>query len=214
VGDLPGGGGTVITVKFLVNLSAPDDDLSVTATIDPADAVSESNEGNNTQNETTTVSGSSCAMEFCVDLVAAQLQQSVNPVGVGDPVTYTLTVANIGATPVTINSGGKRLVFFDLFGNVTYTDPPASSSSDVTCTTVSAPNTTHMFNDCVGTLGPGEAVTLTLTVTVNGGTTVTARGWVDPDDVVDESNDHEPRPPDPPATLGNNVIFKVTTVNP
>ena len=48
-------------------------------------------------------------------------------------------------------------------------------------------------------------------MTVNGGTTVSARGWADPADKIDDFDDAQPRPPDPPVALGNNVIFKVTT---
>ena len=44
-------------MNFIVNLGASDDALIFTATIDPANAFTESNEGNNTASETTTVSG-------------------------------------------------------------------------------------------------------------------------------------------------------------
>ena len=212
-GNLPGGGSTNLTVNFIVNLGASDDPLTFTATIDPANAFTESNEGNNTASETTTVSGDTCTTATCIDLVAAQLTASANPVANGGSLTYTLTVVNIGATATTL-SGSDPLVFFDLFGNVS-TAVPTSSNPAVACNTnaASVPGS-NLLSDCFGNLGPGESVTLTLTVTVNGGTTVSARGWADPTDVIEEFNDHQPRPPDPPVTLGNNVIFKVTTVTP
>jgi len=212
-GNLAGGGSTNLTVNFIVNLSAPDDPLTFTATIDPANAFTESNEGNNTASETTTVSGAGCATEFCIDLVAAQLTASANPVATGGSLTYTLTVVNIGATATTLSSS-VPLIFFDVFGN-TSTAVPTSSNSAVTCVNDSGSIAgVKLFNNCFGNLGPGESVTLTLTVTVNGGTTVSARGWADPTDAIDEFDDAQPRPPDMPVTLGNNVIFKVTTVTP
>ena len=200
-------------MNFIVNLSAPDDPLAFTATIDPANAFTESNEGNNTASETTTVSGAGCATEFCIDLVAAQLTASANPVATSGSLTYTLTVVNIGATATTL-SGSEPLIFFDIFGN-TSTAVPTSSNAAVSCVNDSGSIAgVKLFNNCFGNLGPGESVTLTLTVTVNGGTTVSARGWADPADKIDEFDDAQPRPPDPPVTLGNNVIFKVTTVTP
>ena len=68
-GDLPAGGDTTITVTLNVLLGAPDD-LVLTATIDPDADFAESDEGNNTQIEATTVSGDTCTVSPCIDLVA------------------------------------------------------------------------------------------------------------------------------------------------
>ena len=205
-GDLPAGGDTAITLNFLVQMGASAD-LNLSATIDPGNAFPEPNEGNNTQTETTTVSGGGCPDPFCIDLVAAQLTESVDPVATGANVTYSLTIANIGALPATLS--GSQLAFFDLFGNVTLV---AYGSSDpaFSCSTVSA-TPSALLSDCFGDLAPGQAVTLTIEVTVNGGSTVTSRALADPNDVVPEFNDFLPGPP---QTFGNNLIFQVTTVTP
>ena len=205
-GDLPGGGNTAITLNFLVNMSASAD-LTLTATIDPGNAFPEPNETNNSQTETTTVSGGGCPNPDCVDLVAAQLDDSPDPVATSANVTYTLVIANIGALPASL--GGSQLAFFDLFGNVSLVSY-GTSDATITCSTVSS-TTSQLLSDCVGDLGPGQAVTLTITVTVNGGTTVTAKALVDPLNVVPEFNDFDAGPP---MTFGNNLIFQVTTVTP
>jgi uncharacterized repeat protein (TIGR01451 family) len=205
-GDLPGGGSTTITLNFLVSMTASAD-LSLTATIDPGDAFPEPDNTNNSQTETTTVSGTGCADPNCVDLVAAQLHDSVDPVATGGNVTYTLVIANTGAFPATL--GGSQLAFFDLFGNVTLV---AYGSSDpaIACSTFSS-TSSQLLSDCFGDLGPGQSVTLTIEVTVNGGSTVTAKAEVDPGHVVAEFNDYDPGPP---PTWGNNLIFQVTNVTP
>ena len=205
-GDLPGGGSTTITLNFLVSMTASAD-LSLTATIDPANAFPEPDETNNAQTETTTVSGTGCPDPNCVDLVAAQLHDSVDPVATGANVTYTLVIANTGALAASL--GGSQLAFFDLFGDVTLV-AYGSSNPAITCATVVA-NSSSLLSDCFGDLGPGQSVTLTIEVTVNGGATVTAKAELDPLLAVAEFNDFDPGPP---ATWGNNLIFQVTNVTP
>ena len=209
---MPGGGSTAIAVKFLVNLSAPDS-LELSATVDPGNAFTEANESNNTDTETTSVGGAGCHTPFCIDLVAATLDGSPNPVQATHEVTFVFTIANIGATSTSASGGFHAL--FDLFGDVDTTQTITSSLGAITCSlngsTVPGSN---MLNDCTGDLGPGEIVTLTLTTTVNSGTTVTARGVADPDNVVPEESDFDP-PSGPPFTsFGNNLLFKVVNVTP
>jgi len=211
-GNMPGGGSTAIAVKFLVNLSAPDS-LELSATVDPGNAFTEANESNNTDTETTSVGGAGCHTPFCIDLVAATLDGSPNPVQATHEVTFVFTIANIGATSTSASGGFHAL--FDLFGDVDTTQTITSSLGAITCSlngsTVAGSN---MLNDCTGDLGPGEIVTLTLTTTVNSGTTVTARGVADPDNVVPEESDFDP-PSGPPFTsFGNNLLFKVVNVTP
>lgn len=205
-GDLPGGGSTTITLNFLVAMTASAD-LTLTAAIDPANAFPDGNPGNNSQTETTTVSGTGCADPNCVDLVTAQLHDSVDPVATGANVTYTLVIANTGAFPAAL--GGAQLAFFDLFGNVSAV-AYGTSNPAITCAAVSA-TPSALLSDCFGDLAPGQSVTLTIEVTVNSGATVTARAVADPTDVVDEFNDFDAGPP---QTYGNNLIIQVTNVTP
>jgi uncharacterized repeat protein (TIGR01451 family) len=96
-GNLPSGGTTVITVVTDVTATAPPDtSVTVTATADPALAIVEDDETNNTKSQTTTVSAS-CATG-CVDLVASPIVVSPAAVHVGDTATFIVGVGNAGDT--------------------------------------------------------------------------------------------------------------------
>ena len=174
IGDLPAGGNTVITVKLTVVL-APPGDLVLSATIDPANAFAEVNEGNNTQTETTTVSGSVCTA--CVDLVSALLTASPDPVTSGGTITFKYVLVNAGDQPTTF-AAGQQIAFFDFFG--THTGFSISSSdAAVTCTSVSS-TLTSVLNDCVGNLGGGQGVTITATISGVSGADIIAFATADP----------------------------------
>lgn len=208
VGDLPGGGSTVITVTSLVLLDAPDD-LTLAATIDPDGDFAETDEGNNTQSEVTAVSGDACAAPPCVDLVAAQLVPSAVEARAGEPVSFALVVINAGDSPAQMPSPADPLIFFDMFGDVTL-GSYASSSPAVTC--APSPFTVpgaSLLSTCTGQLGPGESVTLTTTVTVNGGASVTAVGLADPTNQIAEIVDFAGAPP-----FGNNRIARTLALTP
>jgi len=208
VGDLPGGGSTVIAVTSLVLLNAPSA-LTLTATIDPDGAFAESHENDNTQSEVTAVSGAPCATSPCIDLVAAQLVPSAAEVRAGDSVSFDLVVVNTGDSPAQMPDPADPLIFFDLFGDVTL-GSYASSSPAVTCAT--SPSTTpssNLLSACTGQLAPGERVTLTITVSVNGGASVTAVGLVDPTGQIAEHVDFADVPP-----FGNNRLARTIAINP
>ena len=212
VGDLPGGGNTVITLDFIVHLTATEN-LTVSATIDPDDVFVEANPNNNTASEVTTVSGTGCTgTPFCVDLATVQPTGSPDPVAPGGQATYGVTVVNTGAISTADNqvNGSVELVFFDLFGDVSNVTPTATSGW--TCSVVSHVAGAHLLSNCTGELGPGQSVTFSVTVTVNGGTGVTLKALADPDDTLDEVNDFQPKPPDPVVTFGNNLAIKVFKV--
>jgi uncharacterized repeat protein (TIGR01451 family) len=174
IGDLPAGGNTVITVKLTVVL-APPGDLVLSATIDPANAFTEVNEGNNTQTETTTVSGSVCT--GCVDLVSALLTATPDPVTSGGSITFKYVLVNAGDQPTTF-AAGQQIAFFDFFG--THTGFAISSSdAAVTCTSISS-TLTSVLNDCVGNLGGGQGVTITATISGVSGADITAFATADP----------------------------------
>jgi hypothetical protein len=136
-----------------------------------------------------------------------------DPVAPGNAATYSVTVVNIGAVSTADGSvnATPETVWFDLFGDVTNVTPTSSSGS-FSCSVVDFTAGAHLFSDCTGELAPGQSVTFTVTVTVNSGTGVTVRGLADPADSLEEVNDFQPRPPDPPATFGNNLVIKVFKV--
>ena len=213
VGTLAGGGSTVITVNFFVHLTASDN-LNLTAEIDRAHTFTESVETNNSASEVTTVSGDNCIGTIaCVDLVAVQATGTPDPVAPGNAATYSVTVVNIGAVSTADGSvnATPETVWFDLFGDVTNVTPTSSNPS-FSCSVFEFTPGAHLFSDCTGELAPGQSVTFTVTVTVNSGTGVTVRGLADPGDSLEEVNDFQPRPPDPPATFGNNLVIKVFKV--
>jgi uncharacterized repeat protein (TIGR01451 family) len=201
-GDLPGSGNTVITVTAAVNLGAPDD-LNLTATIDPDGVFAEADEGNNSQDEVTTVSGDTCTSTPCIDLVATQLTASIDPIPSGSSVTFNFTVVNIGDTPTSLVPG-ERLLHFDLSGAHT-SFARASSNPAIVC--VTDPATTanvNLFTNCEGNLGPGEGVTITVTLNGVTGASVSALGLADPFNLVPEFI--EPSP--------NNTLSKTVTIQP
>ncbi len=204
VGDLPGGGDTVITVTFAVLLGAPDD-LNLTATIDPGDLFAETTEGNNSQTEVTTVSGDTCTASPCVDLVAAQLVESSDPVQPGAALTYDYALVNVGdsstaldPTPVT----GEPLTFFDILGNFAV-GTITSSNPAVTCVVngASSPGSSLLL-DCFGNLGGGQGTVITVNLTAGLAGSITATGNADPGLDVDEFLET------------NNTISVTTTVAP
>src|SRR5262249_30819922 len=131
-------------------------------------------------------------------------------------VTYKLVLVNTGALATSLG-GTDPIAFFDVFGKLDAGSVPVPTSSNpaITCSTNGGTTPgSNVLSDCFGNLGPGESATLTVTVKAVGGSTVTGRGIADPTDKVNETNDFQPRPPDPPVTFGNNLIIKVTNVVP
>jgi uncharacterized repeat protein (TIGR01451 family) len=184
-GDLPAGESTVITATFAVLLGAPDD-LNLTATIDPDNAFPEIDETNNTKTEVTTVSGDTCTSTPCVDLVAAQLTATPDPVPNAGAVTFHFVVVNVGDSPAILTPPDppdpliNPILWFDVLGNYT-SITRTSSNPGITCST--DPSTTpgaNLLSDCVGKLGPGEGVTITVTASGVSGADITANGTVDP----------------------------------
>ncbi|HEY0592456.1 MAG TPA: CARDB domain-containing protein, partial [Thermoanaerobaculia bacterium] len=183
VGNLPGGGNTTITVNLTTLVAAPmPPDLTLTATIDPADTFPETNEGNNTKTQVTTVSaGGTCSA--CVDLVASQLKITPEIAVSGGSLTVTFQVVNIGDSPTALNPLSDRLLSLLVLSDGTVSAAAATSSSaSVTCS-VGASGANFMRNDCKGNLAPSEGVTITVTTTVTG-TGAFVFGTADPDDLI------------------------------
>jgi uncharacterized repeat protein (TIGR01451 family) len=187
VGDLPAGGDTTVTVSEIVLVQPiPAPDLVLSATIDSAHAFAESDEGNNTKTETTTISGLTCSN--CIDLVAAQLVASTEPLASGGSETFTFQVVNVGDTSTATNPVTDTLIQFDYASGISLTPGvPVSSNPAITCTNaVTGANFATV--KCVGNLGPGEGVTITVPVNnVHGD--LFAAGTADPNFKVSESNE-------------------------
>ena len=90
------GASTTLTIPLTIQAGAPPK-LTVKVTTDPLDAILETNEANNAQQEDTTVVLASCTL--CVDVVAGQVIASVNPAVNDTDVTYQFVVTNVGDLP-------------------------------------------------------------------------------------------------------------------
>jgi len=191
-GDLPAGGDTTITLKFAVLLGAPDD-LVLKATVDPNSEITESNEGNNTAEETTTVTGQTCQGLACVDLVAAQVTGSPEPYPNNGTVTFSYVLVNVGDTATALDpdpTHGQRLTHFDVsgaFASFTRTITPTNPASVITCQNdpASVPNASVLSN-CFGNLGAGEGVIITIKLTGVTSNTATASALADPFGLIPE----------------------------
>lgn len=95
-GDLIAGQSTTITASLTVGVAAPNV-LTVNVTADPLDAITETDETNNSQTETTTVTHEQCT--GCIDLQMGQVLATPNPAPNGSNITYQFTVTNIGDLP-------------------------------------------------------------------------------------------------------------------
>ena len=213
-GTMPGGGDTTITVALTVLLSLiPPADLALTATIDPPYAghpngdFAESQEGNNSATETTTVSGTTCAN--CVDLVASQLIAAPGYTGFGvTDQTFTAQVVNVGDVPTALDPMSDELLRFVVYANtgsfsidtLTFSNP---AFEPLCTTTPTGTPVTFVTVSCKGNLAPSEGLTITFHVTSVTGELV-SYVWADPTDKITNSS----TPPE--FREDNNLIF--TTV--
>ena len=203
-GDLPGGGTTTIIVSFTTLLSAPPPtSVSLTATIDPAGAFMETNEGNNTLTQVTTISGTACTS--CIDLIAAQLVANPDPANSGDTVHITFDIVNTGDEPTALDPAHDHLLSLNVVSDGSFAmATPTSSNPAVVCTTDSFGFFLFQFEmtSCKGNLGPGQGVTIKLDVPNVTGSELLLTGNADPDGKVTESNE------------GNNQLNNSVVINP
>jgi len=177
----------------------PPTDLQLTATIDPPVAghpqghFSETNEGNNSQTEVTTVSGTSCAN--CVDLVAAQLVAVPGFTdGSNTDQTFVAQVVNVGDVSTALNPVTDPLVRLAVIANTgsfTSVDAPVLSNPAFAplCTTATAPLIgpfTVVTVTCNGNLAPAEGLTIALTIHGVSGDLLSFV-FADPNDVITNS---------------------------
>ena len=163
-GDFPAGGSTTITVTATVQVGAPPD-LTLVATVDPANAFTETDEGNNSKTEVTTVSNATCTTSPCLDLVLTQLTGSPLPVAAGGTATFTFVVTNVGDTATPANGAHIHFGVLNNFSAASITAP-----AGWTCNLVggqTAPPDMEWF--CDGTLAAGAGATFTITATASAG---------------------------------------------
>jgi hypothetical protein len=119
----------------------------------------------------------------------------------GGSETFTFQVVNVGDTSTATNPVTDTLIKFEYASVVSLTPGiPVSSNPAITCTaTPSGSPVNAAIVKCVGNLGPGEGVTITVPITNVVGD-LFAAGTVDPDGKVAESNE------------GNNVLTQSVVV--
>ena len=212
-GDLPGGGDTTITVKLTVMATLiPPTDLTLSATIDPTSGpgddgeFTESNEGNNTQSETTTVSGVACAS--CIDLVASEMV--ANPAITGSSTTFTAQIINVGDQSTNLNGTTDNLFRLDViatsgtFTPGTLTLSTGANPADV-CTTTTQIANIWIQIACRGNLGPATGLTMTYDVSAVTGD-LFGQIFADPDDLIDATST-------PPEFREDNNLLYTTVVH-
>jgi uncharacterized repeat protein (TIGR01451 family) len=179
-GDLPAGGTTTILASFVVMSAGAPPSVELTATIDPGDLFAETDEGNNTETEPTTISGATCSA--CVDLVAAQLTASPEPVAAGGTVTYKFLVVNLGDQPSALVMGQPLLsLAATSIGGSVGAITIDSGDPMFPCTPAFViPPATPSSGSCEGNLIPGQGITITFTVPGVTGTGVSVTGTADP----------------------------------
>jgi len=206
-GDLPAGGDTTLSVEYTVVGGAPSD-LQLTAVVDAPGQITETNEGNNSATQTTTVAGDSCpAPSPCIDLVSAQLIGTPDPYPNNASVTMSYILVNVGDASTALDTTvpatplldpKEPLLFFDLVGahsGWTRTITPTNPATTITCVQ-RADTATSLLQNCYGNLGPGEGVKITVTFTGATSNSVSASGQADPLNLVVE------------FTNSNNNIFR------
>jgi uncharacterized repeat protein (TIGR01451 family) len=194
-------GSTTITAQMTVDSSAPPPaQLSITVTADPDDAITESDETNNTKTEITTVSGTVCGGQPCVDLLASAAGTPVVSVSGGGLATYFATVTNVGNAIVPDSPAWS--IDFTLTGPGTMLAPVAPAG--VTC----LPNgsgwrcTSNAGGADGMDLGPGASASFTVTVLYLAPGSGIFQMLADPTLAVTE------------LTTSNNIAIVPTVINP
>jgi hypothetical protein len=173
-GDLLAGQSTTITAKLTVGVAAPNT-LTVSVSADPLDVIHETDETNNAQTETTTVTHTQCTS--CVDLQMGQILATPNPIPDGTTATYQFTVTNIGDLPAVPTLPNRIVVAIDLDRDANEsTRVSASATNGFTC--VNNP----LFGTGLGQSPVNPEILCTSPdagLAAAGGTTVTVKAHVD-----------------------------------
>ena len=210
-GDLPGGGGnTIITVTLTVDTNAPNN-LKLKATIDPGNAFGESDETNNEFTAVTSVTGSVCTSSPCFDIAVADIDASAQSISSGDDVTFTVSVVNIGDSPISPTTvWDMHFLWSGTTGTMSVTGP-----AGITCANYPPLSLDTLHQHCVSTtltdamdLGPGDGITFTVTVSTTSAGTGELGAIADIFDTIQGEFDEYPA--NPPS---NNEATEVIDVN-
>jgi len=197
-GSLAAGQSTNVTIEFQVLASTPTSH-KLDVKVDEANTVAESNKANNNDSETTTVTGSLCTA--CIDLVAGGFLVTPDPAVAGQSLTRIATVSNAGDISTASEGADAAKVWVFVDGSLETVDS-FSATGGFTCTKDDTTFAPFVIVECVGDLGPGDgvAVTVNSTVTASGGETLQATVVADPLDAL------------PQFTTANDVVTEGTTV--
>jgi uncharacterized repeat protein (TIGR01451 family) len=199
LGDIANGDSVDITI-----VTTADTDGSALNSVSVTGDQTDSNGSNDSDTETTTINPPPPETDLAITKT-----DSVDPVTVGDPVTYTVTVTNNGpddATGVT--------AIDTLPGKVTYV---SATPSQGTCSQAGG-----VITCTLGAIANGDNATITITGSANSAGTATNNASVSGDQAdPNASNDSDsedttinsppPPPPDPEADV---AVAKVDTVDP
>ncbi|MFL5926968.1 MAG: CARDB domain-containing protein, partial [Gaiellaceae bacterium] len=106
-GSLLAGKTTTLTIRFDTDASAVPG-VTSDVKVDSGDAITESDEGNNTDTEVTTISAAFCSS--CIDLVMGPIFAAPEPVANGDEVTWNFDVTNVGDLPTSTDPAPHDVV--------------------------------------------------------------------------------------------------------
>jgi uncharacterized repeat protein (TIGR01451 family) len=202
-GSLLPGQATNVSLVFQILAGTPTSH-TLSVKVDPTNTIVESSEANNDDTEVTTVTGSLCTS--CVDLVAGGILDTPDPVAPGGAMTLIATVSNAGDTSTAVLGADQAVVWVIPDSRMTIGTFSATGGFDCTQTSFFGID----LIECVGDLGPGQGVAVTVNVTADGaadGDTLSTSVLADPFDVFPEGtgSDHE-------FTNDNNIASTSTSV--
>jgi hypothetical protein len=171
-GDLLAGKTTTLTIKFDTTAAAAPS-VQSDITVDSGNVVAESDEGNNTAHETTSISASICSS--CIDLVMGPIFGVPDPVANSADVTWNFDVTNVGDLPTSTDPGPHPVVITANVDSVDneYSNVVASTSNPgFTCVVTAPPAFPAPAGApevvCTGAnLGAGEGVLVSVTATAH-----------------------------------------------
>ncbi len=188
-GNLAAGQSTNVSIVFQV-LAASPTSHTLDVRVDPADDVAESSELNNDDTEVTTVTGSLCTN--CVDLVAGGILDTPDPVAPGGAMTYIATMSNAGDLSTAVLGADSASLWMLIDSRLTL--GTYSATGGFACTDFIFFGA--QIVQCVGDLGPGAGVAVTVNATASGaadGDLLASSLFADPGDIFPEGTgfDHE-----------------------
>ncbi len=164
-GSLAGGASTTVKVVIQTTGLSPSS-LSSTIVADAGNTVTETNEGNNSATEVTTVSPALCSS--CVDLKLTQ--PSAAPAGNinnGDTVKFVSAVGNIGDTSTDSTPNPDVDIVWTVTGD--FSGAQYTATNGLTCSVTLHTAGVEDIVECTGELGPGQGTVLTAQVTAASG---------------------------------------------